>query len=663
MLRRATSEQPNQQRQHRLNLSMASMASTASHRHIDPPERRHDASLTTASAFVGVVLLTVIVGLLSLSERSLSIPAWANSPHATCARVQRHGDSAVASVPIGTPPRVMRLLVRLDTVLEADQASAATTVFADELLRSETLRCDSLRCNDVAVLATSTTAKQERVFVEFSYGSAFVTQSATERMLGVDGSIRLVRGWVYALTRTHLCWMNSGSARSANASFPPPFDPDGERFVHALEATILVNESNAIATTAAAVARWHMEGDNPFIDAPASACNGSGARIDLFPAAAAEEQSWLALSSSFLFEASASKLDARREVVEKGLDCAPPSSEREVYQLDCGFDPYATCRSVPSIPFRRLSRYHLDVRPSSENATVLIRANFDVALSRISGALTVSQAVFFAAVRLCVLLIVAFVVYTRAERRTTSAFHMLTSALDVALGVEKRSYQSRLSMLTDGGVGLLAVASRLAVLVFQSQLLIADGHLDGVGFESVGVFASVLHFLLRNFVLEVDLSKESPVQKLGGSMALADAASAALFSVVSTPTLQASTRDFDAVARLFCGVLIAIFVLHRCWISVTACTLLANTTATDRRFDRAYPLVLWLAALLWSVQTMAVVFGFGRFFAVPQAYSIHRNWAGEVFLTESIVFFCFLSLGMPVLNAVFVKLVKTRSVK
>ena len=658
MLRRATGAPSNQQqRKPWLGLSTAP---TASHRHIDPPERRHGASLATASAFVGVVLLTVFVGLLSLSERSLSIPVWANSPHAACARVQRHGDSAVASVPIGTPARVMRLLVRLDTVLEADQANAATTVFADELLRSETLRCESsFKCNDVAVLATSTTAKQERVFVEFEYGSAFVTRSATERMLGVDGSIRLVRGWVYALTRTHLCWMNSGAA-NASSRFPPPFDPDGERFVHALEATMLVNESNAIATTAADVARWHVEGDNPFLDAPAASCNGSGVRVDLFPAAAAGERTWLALSSSFLFEASASKLDARREVVEMGLNCAPQSSEREVYALDCGFDPYAACRSLPSIPFRRLSRYHLDVRPSSENATVLIRANYDVALSRISGALTVSQAVFFAAVRLCVLLIVAFVVYTRAERRTTSAFHTLASALDVALGVEKRSYQSRLSMLTDGGVGLLAVVSRVAVLVFQSQLLIADGHADGVVFESIGVFASALHFLLRNVVLEVDLSKESPVQKLGGSMALADAASAALFSVVSTPTLQASTRDFDAVARLFCGVLIAIFVLHRCWVSVTACTLLANTTATDRRFDRAYPLVLWLAALLWSVQTMAVVFGFGRFFAVPQAYSIHRNWTGEVFLTESIVFFCFLSLGMPFLNAMFVKLVKKR---
>jgi len=560
------------------------------------------------------------------------------------------GDAAVASVSIGTPPRVVKLLVRLDKVVDANNAHSSTVIFADELLRSETLRCDDSRhCSDVVVLSASSDGRQVFAYAEFEYANAASSELYVEKNVGAEGSMALVRGRTYSLTRTHLCW--------ANETIAAPLQ-DKSNVVYGITASI-DSELGTLHTTSEAITRAAAAagGETPFYDAPATACNAS---VELFPLQAVAEQNWLALSSGFLYEASSQKLESRRRSVERGLVCSEKRSEDEIYEMDCTFDPYATCRQLPSIPFRRLSRYTVDVTPSSVNDTATITATFEVALSRISGSLSLSGTVFFASVRLCVLLIVAFVVYSRAERQTASAFHTLSTALDTASGREKREYHTKLSTITDAVVGAMAIASRAAVFAFQSPLLIADSHTDGVVLEAIGIFVSILHFMLRNIILEVDLNKESPIQKLGGSMALADAANAALMSVVSTPILQVSTRDFDSVARLFCGVLIAIFVFHRCWFSVTSCVLLASTTATDKRFDPVYPLVLWTSALLWTIQTISIVFGFGRFFVVPQSYSMHRNWVGNVSVTEGAVFFTFIAVGIPLINRVVVKIARSR---
>ena len=614
--------------------------------------RRCDGAVATAGAFAAAVAITLFVGLLSLSEQSVDIPAWANAPDAKCMRVQRRGDVALASVAVGSPPRLIKLLVRLDHVVEAHEAYKATVVFTDELLRSETLRCDGARrCTDIVLLSETTTGRQARSYTEFQYGNAASTAWSTESYIGADGAMRMVRGWTYALTRTHVCWAPNGTAVDLG-------DLGGlGTTTHTLEGTI-VNTTDSLVATHASIERASLTTtDNPFRDAPAAACNST---VELFPAEAVVEQRWLALSSTFLYEASTPKLNDRRRLVERGLACAEPSGELEIYQLDCALDTSVACRTQPSLPYRHVSQYKLELHPSATNDTIIIRADFDVALSRITGSLTITETVFFASVRLFVLLIVAFVVYARAERQTASAFYAVGAALDVAAGVEKKAFHTRLTTITDAVVGVLAVGSRLTVLLVQAPLLVADRHTDGVVFEAVGVVASILHFFLRNLVLDIDLSRESPLQKLGGSMALADAANAALFSVISTPTLQVSTRDFDAVARLFVGVLIAIFVVHRCFFSTAACALLATTASTDRRFDPAYSTVLWSAALLWLAQTASVAFGFGRFFAVPQAYSIHRSSVGDANSTEATVFLTFLVVGVPVVNGVLIRLARAR---
>jgi hypothetical protein len=263
--------------------------------------------------------------------------------------------------------------------------------------------------------------------------------------------------------------------------------------------------------------------------------------------------------------------------------------------------------------------------------------------------------------RLLVLLIVAFVVFNRAGRVSSSAFSTINSALQVANGAEKHSKHTLFHAISDAAVGALAIISRLLVLWHKSALLVDDGSTDVVIFESVGIAASTAHFALRNFVLEVNLNKEAPLSKLGGSTSLVDACVAALVSVATIPMLGASSRDFDAVSRLFSGVLIALFCFHRLFFSVASCALLAATTGSDKRFERSYNVVLWVSCLLWLLQTFAVAFSFSRLFIVPQAFSLVRFNSGGPRQTETALLLGALVLSVPYMNALNAKLLKRKN--
>ena len=610
---------------------------TATHRQLETSSSRTRSGVTAAALFVLAALVLVFVGILALSERGVSVPAWVNDGGGHCVRVSRASDYSLAAVPLGSPPRVVKLLLRLDKVVPLADIASATTIFAEELLSSETLHCSQSRnCTDVALLTTDTHGAQSLAAIRFLYANSWSGDWVVESNIGAEGTIALVEGFEYALTKTHFCWRPTADQ---------PLDTDDFE-------VYTVNASGGELKTSSA----ELAAGAALAAAPATRCNSS---VRLFPPTAAYERSWLSLSSSYLFEQKTSELEDRRAVVEQGLDCAPESSEKEIYKLDCDLDLYATCEHSSSLPFRRLSQYDLKLSLAAPGAATLA-VHKRKALSRLVGSNTVADAVFFALIRLTVLLIVAFVVFNRAERVSASAFSTMRSALEVAAGKEKHSSHTLFNAISDGAVGALAIVSRALVLWHQSSVLADDGSTDVVVFESIGVGVSGIHFLLRHFVLKTDLSREAPLSKLGGSMSLADASVAALLSVVQTPMLAASARDFDSVARLFCGVLIALFVFHRLLISVAACAILATTTASDGRFDRAYPSVLWASATLWLAQLAAVSFSFCRLFVVPQSFSLVRFSEGSARSTEAAVFFAALSLSIPYLNSVSGRVVKLK---
>jgi hypothetical protein len=540
-------------------------------------------------------------------------------------------------VPIGQPPRILKLVLRLDRVV-ADPASA-TSVFTDEILRSTTLRCDENRtCTDVALLVSDARGAQRRHSVRFLYADSSYSASALrEQQLGADGSLSLVAGYSYALSRTHLCF--------GNASLPlDGYDVVDGRFEDGKH----VASTNDLAADGGVLAQ-----------SPAAACANRTAT--LFPHRALEERAWLALSSDFLFSSFSAQLDERRAVVERGIECAEESTTRALYELDCDLDAASECQLAPSVPFRRASRADVAVAVSADGATTAVGTRERGALSRLVGASSTDDALFFATIRLLVLLIVAFVVFNRAERNSTSAHNVILTAFMIASGGAhelKPHPHTFFDAVGDAVVGVAALASRSLVLGFQAGVLHDDGHADVVVWEIIGIVTSAVHFALRNFVLRTDLKREAPLSKLGGSMSLADASLAALLSVISTPILGASAHDFDAIARLFCAALVALFVVARAVFASAACALLATTTATDARYDPAYPLVLALSSVLWTVQSAAVVFSLARLYALPQANSLTRFSPGDARAASVAVLFGTLILATPAVNAVTTRLAR-----
>ena len=139
-------------------------------------------------------------------------------------------------------------------------------------------------------------------------------------------------------------------------------------------------------------------------------------------------------------------------------------------------------------------------------------------------------------------------------------------------------------------------------------------------------------------------------------MAINDASVAALVSVTVAPLLAASNRDFDAIARLFCGILVVFFVLPRLWAGTAASALLASTTSRDGGFDVAYPVVLWISSALWAIQGVSAGVAVARLFVLPQAHSLSRNVDGDGLNVTVIVALVTLSLVAPPLNAMNLKL-------
>jgi hypothetical protein len=592
-------------------------------------EQRHSAAFNTAVGHAFVALLTIFVGWLALSN-SAQIPEWANLEDAYCMRLHRGGDAPMAVVAVGTPARVLKVLLNIGRV---DSGPSALTLFADELLRSDTLQCEADRtCSDVSLLVNDTLLTQLPFQIEFRYANYFDDEFYASREAGAEGELRLAPDTLYKLTSTHFCLLSNSSMET------PIFDENAQQIA------AHVHEDGRIFAEASAISP----------EFPAASCNGS---VQLFPLDAINERSWLALSSSFLYESSTNKLTERRAVVEKSLSCAPNNNEYKIYKLDCDYYGLSQCRNTPSLPFRRMSQDSVSIYVNIAGTGVNVWYTKEAALSRLQGSLTISEEVLFSSLRLVILLIVAFVVFTRTERQTASAHHCIVNALGICAGKEIKQLNIVDQRISDALVGALAIFSRIGVLILQAQTLIADGGADSVVLESIGVAASGCHFVLRNFVLRSE-KNHSPIQVLGGSMAVADASIAALLSVSTLPLLQANYRNFGAVSRLFSGVLISVFVFHRAWFAFDSCIMLAQTATGDKSFDQRYSVVLWTAALLWLLQTCSASFAFSRLFCVPQAYSLSRALAGTPNTAEAAVLLLAFSSTIPLVNSVVVKIIK-----
>ena len=639
--------------------------------------QRRDAARWTVVGFATGMLAIVGTGLVALATARTAdvafdgLEARLDDPDVQCLRVARRADYAVAFVGVGSPVQHLQLLLSLgESVDDGDSEAPAMDLFSERLHKSKTMRCVpfsparpySEDCHDIALVYSDATT-QGFVQTRFEYKNREIADFYQDDayLAGLDGTLRLVRGAVYWVTTTHVCFSAEGAdAAGAVARGALPYAYDA-------------------ATGAAQVQAADLHAFGPLADAPAAAgftnCGPTlVATADLFPPrAAAERVFWLVLTTTFVYEYANDVLAARREVVEVGEACAATRADLErvndMYRLDCASHSPSRCRVDPSVPFRRVAQARLRIDVDADG-TAALQAEQTRALSAIPYLVSYSHGLLLAFGRLLIMLLTAAVVFVRGNQDATSNKYMLVHALETvharARGKQLMSWPAP-SWWTSGAdlaITVVALAARALVLGFAARTLIADGLTGVVVFEALGCAASLVHIALRVGALERNFKKravEAPLTKLAGPMSLVDVSAAVLLLFADPPLLSTHDGRFAAVGRLLIAILIAISVFSRCVFAISICALLGSSVYNvhgNRKELAWYRPVLIVAGVLWLVQVVAASASLSVLFVNPAAFAMTRTQAGDVDAWRYCLFFGLITAGLPTFTKVSLRVLE-----
>lgn len=639
--------------------------------------QRRAAARWTVAGFATGMLAIIATGIVALATARTAdvafddLEARIDDPDVQCLRVARRADYTVAFVGVGSPVQHLQLLLSLgEAVDDGDSEAPAMSLFSERLHKSKTMRCVpfspartySEDCHDIALVYSDATT-QGFVQTRFEYKNREIADAFQDDayLAGLDGTLRLVRGAVYWVTTTHVCFSTEGA------------DATG-----AVERGALPYAYDA-ATGAAQVQAADLHAFPPLADAPAAkAFTNCGPALvstaDLFPPrAAAERVFWLVLTTTFVYEYANDVLAARREVVEVGEACAATRADLErvndMYRLDCVSHSPSRCRVDPSVPFRRVAQSRLRIDVDADGAAAL-RAEQTRALSAIPYLVSYSHGLLLAFGRLLIMLLTAAVVFVRGNQDATSNKYMLVHALETiharARGKQLLSWPAP-SWWTAGAdlaITVLALAARGLVLGFSARTMLDDGLTSVVVFEALGGAASLVHIGLRVGALERNFKKravEAPLTKLAGPMSLVDVSAAVLLLFADPPLLSTHDGRFAAVGRLLIAILISISVFSRCVFAIAICALMASSVynVNGNRTELAwYRPVLLAAGLLWLVQLVAASASLSVLFVNPAAFAMTRTQAGDVEAWRYCLFFGLVTAGLPTFTKVSLRVLE-----
>ena len=540
---------------------------------------------------VTTVLLTTSLTLLASDGEQTTVAGVPLPADAVCVRARREADYAVALVPLGRPTRETEVLFRPDRVVDEDPVWILGT--ANE--QSELLNCSGLACSDVALLQAGGHAALRFAQIDYAYRSAREDASFAGDWLRLKGEMSMLRGWSYWLSTTRLCWA-----------------PTAE-----------LGEGTRVRT-------------------------GSDGSVQVFPVLAGHENYWLALTGNYLREHSETSLEERRRHAEAGTACGPPDTP---WSRDCA--AASSCQELPSLPYRRaLASQNVVIRTLGDEATVAFEKT--PSLERVPGLLNAGAAVTLGVLRMLLMALASAVAYVRRSQESSDSLTMLQRARLRVHDHERSVLRYTMSSVyVDAAIGVLAVAARLTVVLAMSSTLWEDGLEAVVVSEFIGCGISLLHFLLRNVVLDLDVKAELPLTKLGGSMALLDSAVAILVSFADPPAFG-SHHAFSGLGRLLATLLIAISGIPLGVFAATACGMLAGGLRYDAGFFylRGHVRLLWLSVGLWIAQLTTVTVAVAHVFCRTFAFQLFRVYAGERFLMTLVLFGTTYLVSVPTQNRV-----------
>jgi hypothetical protein len=563
----------------------------------------------------------------------------------------RHADYTTVELAVGSPARVVKALLRLDRVVEGSEKTLR--IFSERLVESRSFSCDSnnATCYDVNLLTTrgNPNSKLGISVIEFDYVNPTVEyyrNDVARFSLQLSAELYAAVGYRYFLTNTHLC-----VSRDATA---PLSDTAG-----ALEATVV---GGFVQTTAANLSLVSAVGGFAAQAANCSLGGGSAqaapAPLAVFPYTASHESTYLALSDAKLYEVEPAAVSVRRRIVELGAACASTIEELtrgySLYDIDCS-NAYASCRALPSLPFRRVST--MDLRAHYVDGKAFFWFETDKTLQSLPGLSNTDAAVSIALVKLSLIILAAAVMWVRSDRVEAKSHWMYRHSVNLAAGATPQPAAGQVSQVkSDAALGLVAVGARFGVAIWRFHSLSSDDQRRVCLVELVAAVVSLSNWFVRYCVIHSDGSK-NPLTLMGGSMAAVDASSAVLLAFAEPP-LFLNNQRFDATARLLTGLLVSLVTLHRCLFSCTCCVVILEALREGGRLKSSamYRSLLVAALVSWMYQGAALAVGLADLVVSPLAFALSRNIVGDSSIVGIALFLAFVTSGLPHLMATSVHL-------
>jgi len=432
---------------------------------------------------------------------------------ATCLRVSRHADYVVAELGLGTPLRIMNLLVNLNSVRNATTLLLHSTRVSE----SSTVACTEDVCTDAMLMNFGGPNSPQSLAVgKFRYRNPMMRVSTASYTIGLDGEFSLGYGHDYFLTSTHICW------EPYNIERVPETDSGLRMDIQSGE--LFANASDVIAYNGAL--------SSPAMLKLREGCGNSTIPVSIFPEEASDEVRWLGLQNPDVYQTAPDDVDERRNVVETGTTCAQAAFPHaySLFQLDC-LESSVPCQTAPSVPFRRAATYQLRFAiPTSDSGS--LPHLWTVQDSRLDDLPRLNDnAVNTAVIKLVLMILSALVIWVRANKVTASHSSLFMFCLRASrcLGAqdEESTRVDRLVIIEDAAIGLVAIAARFAVSIWRLVSLAEDNQLRAPLMQLLGCFFSFLHWIVRNFVLkhecEVCARAPAPTRKCAPAECLTSA--------------------------------------------------------------------------------------------------------------------------------------------
>jgi hypothetical protein len=580
---------------------------------------------------------------------------------ANCYRVKRHANYVTVEYAMGTPVRRVQVLLRLDKVVGADERSVR--IFTERVMESKTFQCDSnnATCYDTLLLtAGDANANIDRYILEFDYTNPTVEQytpGALAKRLGLAGEMFASPGYRYYLSATHLCVSRNEGAEVGDTSGALDTRVDWQGYLQT-NASCIARVGAELLGHSAIFASYH-----------ASECIGLLDTIAVMPLSAASENTYLAITDTNLYETEPEQISFRRRLVELGVACATTLSFYDraysLYDIDCS-NAYATCRTLPSLPFRRISSLSMRAHYTIDGTKAWIWFDKDATLETLPGLADSYDAVWLAIIKLGLIVLAAAVMWVRSDRVTSSSHWLYRHCIQVANCVSfSPPAMKNSSVIEDAFLGLVAIVARYSVALWRLRALRADHQIRCVLFELVASVVSLANWIIRYWVIEPALPEliggkgdgKGPLTRLGGSMAIADASSAVLLAFAEPPLLLSAISRFDNTARLLTGLLISLVTLHRCLFGCCCNAIILEAHDVGRLVSsQVYRVLLWFALVSWMFQTVTLAVCMVDLVVTPMAYGIGRGIIGSNGAVVVALFMALVNSSLPRLLHTCVKL-------